>query len=116
MTVMDEIATKCAGLRLSKKEESEVDLMPPVKETGHVLVGRFCMKRRVSLELVARVLRSVWRTMKNFKVCDMGENKVLFLFEDENDLDRVLLLSPWAFDKYLVLLHKLGAGEAANKI
>ena len=62
------------------------------------------------------MLRSVWRTAKNFEVCDLGENKALFQFEDENDLDRVLLLSPWAFDKYLVLLHKLGAGEAVNKV
>ena len=113
---MDEIATKCAGLRLTEKEESEVDLLPPVTETERVLVGKFCTKRRVSLESVARVLKSVWHTEKNFEVCDMGDNKVLFQFEDEKDLDRVLLLSPWTFDKYLVLLHKLGAGEAVNKV
>ena len=56
---MDEIATKCAGLQLSEKEESEVDLMPSVTEIGHVLVGPFCTKRRVSLESVARVLQSM---------------------------------------------------------
>ena len=90
--------------------------MPSVTETGHVLVGWFCTKHRVSLESMARVLRLVWQTTKNFEVCDMGENKVLFQFEDDNDLDRVLLLSPSAFDKYLVLLHKLSAGEAVNKV
>ena len=68
VNVMDEIATKCAGLQLSEKEESEVDLMPPMTGTGNVLVGWFCTKRRVSLESVARVLRSVWRTTKNFEV------------------------------------------------
>ena len=113
---MDEIVTKCASLRLTEKEESEVDLIPPVMETKRVLVGKFCTKRRVSLESVARMLKSVWRTEKNFKVCDMGDNKVLFQFEDEKDLDRVLLLSPWTFDKYLVLLHKLGASEAVKKV
>ncbi|KAL0008719.1 hypothetical protein SO802_010221 [Lithocarpus litseifolius] len=91
---MDEIATKCAGLRLTEKEESEVGLIPPVTETERVLVGKFCTKRRVSLESVARVLKSVWRTEKNFEVCDMGENKVLFQFEDEKNLDRVLYSAP----------------------
>ena len=62
------------------------------------------------------MLKLVWWTEKNFEVCDMGDNKVLFQFEDEKDLDRVLLLSPWTFDKYLVLLHKFGAGEAVNKV
>ena len=113
---MDEITTKCAGLRLTEKEESKVDLIPPVTETERVLVGKFCTKRRVSLESVARVLKSVWQTEKNFEVCDMGYNKVLFQFEDEKDLDRVLLLGPWTFDKYLVLLHKLGADEAVKKV
>ena len=75
---MDEITTKCVGLRLTEKEESKVDLIPPVTETECVLVGKFCTKRHVSLESVARVLKSVWRIEKNFEVCDMGDNKVLF--------------------------------------
>lgn len=113
---MDDIATKCAGLRLSEIEEKEVDLTPPTTDTGLVLAGRFCTKRRVSLESVARVLKSIWKTEKNFEVSDMGDNKVLFRFEEAKDLDRVLLLSPWTFDKYLVVLHKLEAGEAVNKL
>ncbi|KAK9993454.1 hypothetical protein SO802_023157 [Lithocarpus litseifolius] len=113
---MEDITKKCAGLRLSGREGSEVDLSPPKKETGFVFVGKFCAKRRVNLESVARVLRTVWRTEKNFEVSDMGENKVLFLFQKEKDMDRVLLLSPWSFDKYLLVLHKLGVGEVVNKL
>ncbi|KAL4602987.1 hypothetical protein ACB092_10G093500 [Castanea dentata] len=46
----------------------------------------------------------------------MGDNKVFIRFEDAKDLDRVLLLSPRSFDKYLVVLHKLGAGDTVNKL
>ena len=31
-------------------------------------------------------------------------------------MDRVLLLSPCSFDKYLVILHKLGVGDVASRI
>lgn len=113
---MDDIANKCAGLRLSNKEDNEVDLAPSMTEAGHVLAGKFCTKRRVSLESVSTVLKAVWRTKKNFEVSDMGGNKVLFRLENAKDLDRVLLLSPWSFDKYLVVLHKLGVGEVVNKL
>ena len=65
---------------------------------------------------MARVLRTVWRTEKSFEVHDMGENKVLFHFGLKKDLDRVLLLGPWSFDKYLLVLHKLNEGEAVTKV
>ena len=113
---MDEITSRCEGIRLSDREGSEVDLSLPVTETGYVLAGKFCTKRWVSLESVARVLRSVWRTENNFEVCDLGNNKVLFQFICKDDMDRVLLLSPWSFDKYLLILHSLKAGEAVNKL
>ena len=113
---MDDIANKCVGLRLSNIEECEVDLTPPTMETGYVLAGKFYTKRRVSLESVARVLKSVWRTEKNFEVNEMGDNKVLFRFEEAKDLDRVVLLNPWSFDKYLVVLNKMKMGEAVNKL
>nr|XP_023875779.1 uncharacterized protein LOC111988216 [Quercus suber] len=113
---MEDITKKCAGLRLSKKEGSEVDLSLPEKGANWVLAGKFYMKSRVNLESVARVLRTVWRTEKNFEVNDVGENKVLFLFQQEEDMDRVLMLSPWSFDKYLLVLHKLEVGEAVNQL
>lgn len=47
------------------------------------------------------------KTERNFEVSDMGENRNLFKFKKQEDMDRVLLLSPWSFDKYLVILHKL---------
>ena len=70
----------------------------------------------MNLESVARVLRTVWRTEKSFELHDLGENKVLFHFGLKEDLDRVLLLGPWSFDKYLLILHKLNEGEAVTKV
>lgn len=57
---MDDITNMCAGLRLSDIEENEVDLAPPTIETGHFLAGKFYTKRRVSLVLMVRVIKSVW--------------------------------------------------------
>ena len=51
-----------------------------------------------------------------FEVYDIGDNKVLFQFGLKEDLDEVLLLGPWSFDKYLMILHKLGTGEAVTKV
>ena len=64
---------------------------------------------------MARVLRSVWKMTQNFEVSDLGDNKALLLFQNDDDVDKVLLLGPWSFDKYLLALYKLEAGEAVSK-
>ena len=113
---MDEITDRCAGLKLSLKEEAEVEINVPLTEDGLVLIGKFRMKRRVNLESVARVLKSVWKVENNFEVSDLGKNKVMFLFQTKANMERVLLLSPWSFDEYLLILHKMVCGEAVKDI
>ena len=96
------------------KEEAEVEVLSPTGEGRQILVGKFYTKRRVYLESMARVLLA-WKTKENFDVSDLGENRALFLFHMTDDLDRVLQLGPWSYDKYLLILHKLQAGESAQK-
>lgn len=110
-----EITKRCAGLKLSWKE-AEIEITVPLTEDGLVLIGKFCTKRHVSLESVARVLKSVWKAENSFEVSDLGENKAMFLFQTKDDMERVLLLSPWSFDKYLLILHKMLRGEAVIDI
>mgnify|MGYP000955685092 CR=1 FL=1 len=113
---MDAITNKCANLKILERERSEVDLALPGVNQGLVLAGKFCTKRRVNLEAIGRALRSVWRTKREFDVSDMGENRVLFLFQEKEDLYKVLLQGPWSFDKYILLLHKLEVGESVSSL
>ena len=111
---MEELADRCARLKLSVREDVEIAIQAPLTEDGPVLIGKFCTKRRIHLDAVVRVMRSVWRTERDFEVSDLGENKVMFLFQKKEDMEKVLLLSPWSFDKYLLILHKLVRGEAVK--
>lgn len=60
--------------------------------------------------------KSVWKVENNFEVSDLDENKVVFLFQTKDDMEKVLLLSLWSFDKYLFILHKMVRGEAVKDI
>ena len=113
---MEEIIDRCARLKLLMREDVEVAIHAPLKEDGPVLIGKFCTNRRINLESVVRVLKSVWKAENNSKINDLGENKVMFLFQTKDDMDRVLLLNSWSFDKYLLILHKLELGEAVKDI
>ncbi|XP_030923329.1 uncharacterized protein LOC115950238 [Quercus lobata] len=113
---MEEITDRCARLKLSVREDVEVAIHASLTEDGPVLIGKFYTKRIINLELVIRVLRSVWRAEHSFEASDLGENKVMFLFQSKDDMERVLLLSLWSFNQYLLLLHKLVRGEVIKDI
>lgn len=78
---MEEITERCASLQLSSTEDAEVIIHDLVLEDCLVLIGKFYTKRIVNLESVARVLKSVWKIENNFEVSNLGENKVMFLFQ-----------------------------------
>ena len=80
---MEEIIEKCASIKLSLREDTEVTINEPVLEDGLVLIGKFFTKRRVNLESMTRVLKMVWKTKKTFEASDLGENKVMFLFKQK---------------------------------
>lgn len=37
----------------------------------------------------------------------MGENKMVFEFENEMDLERVMEFEPWTYDKHVVLFQRI---------
>ena len=39
----------------------------------------------------------------------MGNNKALFIFQNEADAERVIVTGPWSFDKHLIILTRLDA-------
>ena len=87
--------------------ESEGDRYEVVeeKEAGEFfLAAKFFTKRTLSMEAIARTFKMVWKARKSFEVRDMGNHLVLFTFEDESDVVKVLQGEPWSFDKYLVSL------------
>jgi hypothetical protein len=59
------------------------------------------------MESVLRALKPLWRPVRELKARDMGDNKAMFMFRDEVDLERVLANGPWSFDRHLVILTRI---------
>nr|POE54607.1 hypothetical protein CFP56_53179 [Quercus suber] len=111
---MDDIAHKWDRLSLNQRESQMVPLTPDVTGDGKVLVAKFFTKRHINMEVGFQTLKSMWKTNNSFDVRDLGSNKAMILFDDEDDLDRILMRGPWSFDKYLLGLYKLGKNEAVK--
>lgn len=101
---MEEITQNWRKLSLSEEEGRNIDLSKNKREGSLVLAASFLTRRTVNIEVVARTFRPLWRTRRDFKVSDAGNNIVLFEFEFEADVVKVLLGEPWSFDRHLVVL------------
>lgn len=113
---MEELTDLCDRLSLTSKEECRVDLSGTAGVSRGLLAAKFLTKRVLNLEAVLRTLKSLWRATSGLKGRDMGDNRVLFMFNDTLDMDRVIVNGPWSFDKFLILLKRMEDDEPLYKV
>ncbi len=101
---------------LSEMESNMVDLLSTPDQPKSYLAARFLTRRILNVESVARTFKPLWRTDHGFTVRDMNENRLVFVFEDEADRERVMMGEPWAYDKHLVVLQCIEEDEAIDDV
>ena len=105
------IVTVCCSdrwrkLSLSEKEGEKLDLKNKKKEQNFVLAAKFFTRRSLNVETVAKTFRPLWRIRDNFEVSDAGNNCLLFAFQSEEDIQKVLLGELWSFDRHIVVFQR----------
>ena len=87
-----------------EEENSKVTLDEETHAAKEViLVGKFMTRRAFSIEVVGRTLKLLWKTRNGFKIRDVGNHVLFFVFDDENEAERVLATEPWTYDKHLII-------------
>ena len=88
---MEEITQSWKRLSLIEEEGRNLDLTQNKREGRFVLAAKFFTRCSVNIEAVAQIFCPLWHTRKEFEVSDAGNNIVLFDFELEADVEKVLL-------------------------
>nr|POE61475.1 hypothetical protein CFP56_37779 [Quercus suber]POF24230.1 hypothetical protein CFP56_12645 [Quercus suber] len=92
---MDLLEGLWKNLTLDEGEESGVACPKDSLTPRILLAAKFLTRRTVNIESVARTFKPLWRTQQEFRIQDMGENRLFFEFDNEYDLERVLEHEPW---------------------
>ena len=104
--IMEDLASRWKNLSLFDKEGKKLALAKNKHRVDFVLAAKFLTKRNVNIDAVAKTFRPLWRTRNDFCIRDASDNHLLFTFELESNLEKVLLGEPWSFDRHLVVLQK----------
>ncbi|KAK7281723.1 hypothetical protein RIF29_09961 [Crotalaria pallida] len=76
------------------------------------LVGRVLTQNPYNVRAFKSTMVQVWKAKKGVEVRDVSKNLFSFRFFCRKDMDAVLRMGPWNFDKNLVLLKELKDDES----
>ena len=68
------------------------------------LLGKILIMKKVNKEGLRVAMQQVWRTVREVKIENLGDNIFMFKFVLEADKRRVLAGGPWHFDRALIVL------------
>ena len=77
---MDDLTGRWAKLSLNTQESQTVPLASDIEDNSKVLVAKLFTKRIPSMEALSRTLKSMWCSIQDFELRDLGSNTVLILF------------------------------------
>lgn len=103
-------------LSLSESEGSKFAIKEDQEAKEHLLAAKFLTRRVLNMEAIAKTFTLLWKTRKGFEIRDMGDHKVMFVFPEALDIDRVLMREPWTFDRHLVVLERMKRSVAIEEL
>lgn len=100
--------------RFSLNEEEECGAEVPQDDEKEInrLAGRFFTKRVLNVEALGSTFKPLWKLKVEVKIRDLGDNILVFDFEEGLDLERVLELEPWLNDKHMVAFERVSKIES----
>ena len=112
-----ELIRRCKEISLNGETRGKVTFRGNIKLKGEkIVVGCLIRKmlhnREVNLEGLRSGMSQVWRTMREVRIEELGDNIFMFMFAIETNKKRILTGGPWHFNRALmVLIEPTGLGE-----
>ncbi|KAL9423295.1 hypothetical protein AB3S75_035396 [Citrus x aurantiifolia] len=117
----EELIKRCRSIRLSEEEEGKVTFKRGMKTKGEkilndCLVGKILLSREVKIERLRSAMQQVWKTSREIKIENLGDNVFMFKFGANEDKRRILAGGPWHFDRALIVLTEpTGIGDVKKQ-
>ena len=115
----DELEEMWKKLSFTEEEDESITLGRGTIEAAKV-VGKNCLLMKVlshkymNIEALRKNMRMLWKPNKGVQINEIGEEQFLAEFGDGRDKKRIMDMSPWTYEKQLILLKEF-EGEQIPK-
>ena len=88
---MDELTKQWKGLSLSQREGPKFRMRSDLATTEYIIVAKFLTKRTLNMDAIAATFQPLWRSKNGFRLKNLGNHIVLFIFDSKADIDNILV-------------------------
>jgi hypothetical protein len=114
--MMEDMSGLWENFHLNDREEVPFEFGLDEEIEQFYLAARFMTSRVLNIESVVRTFEPLWQAVHGFTTRDMGNNILVFAFEDVFDLERVLQSEPRSYDKHLVSFQRVEANTSISEM
>ena len=110
----EDLTKNWSELSLSNREYIGF-FLPKIHKSGeYIIVAKFLTS--CYLIIVVRTFQQRWRSVNGYKIQNLGDQMVLFIFGNSLDVERIIENHPWSFDKHLVVLQRFEEFSKLNDL
>ena len=91
---MEDLTKQWTELSISHTEGPKFRLHQELATTEHIIAAKFFTKRALNINAIAATFTPLWRSKNGFKVKNLGNHVVLFIFDNKAEVDTILSNEP----------------------
>ena len=113
---MDDITKQWKGLSLSQREGPKFQMRLDLATKEYIIAAKFLTKHALNMDAIAATFQPLWRSKNGFRLKNLGNHIVLFIFDSKDDVDNILANESWSYDKNLMVLQCFEADSNVEKL
>ena len=91
---MEDLSKQWTRLSLSEGEGDRITIRKDRCSQKNIIVAKFLTRGLLNVDVVGRTVKPLCRSLTGFQIKNLGNNTLLFIFDNPQDVDSVIFSEP----------------------